>query len=415
MSKILLTQHRISLLNEVLESAQCVRPSDLDLSLLDVCFSGGGGAITAHALTTAIEEADAFLDEIEDDPEEKEQEYYTLTDIITAKDEPLQMLWKYFLRVGLMAVVGNSDGGKSMFLRQLCLAVISEQGEFLEEKINAKRGKALYISSEDNIDITKSVFEKMLIKFPNAQADNLYFCFTDSNLIEKIEKRIATQKVDLVVIDAYLDFFTGDSQNGESTRKFLKPLQNLAQKYECLIVIIHHTGKAKAEATPSKHNVIGSQSFEGKLRAIFELRTDTNNPLKKHFCPVKGNYLSSVEKSESLILDFDEESLTFSYSGNKQAFAKISPQIEEKKQKRFFDIPYLSHSERLAKIFAIAKEIEYGKLIPKMKSMYDCGDNLAKDYIKEMKQLGILSSRENGKKTLYSFNADELNSLISTI
>ena len=97
----------------------------------------------------------------------------------------------------------------------------------------------------------------------------------------------------------------------------------LAQKHQCLIMFLHHCGKrTEDEKTPSKHNLLGSQAFEAKMRLVLELRSDNVNPNLKHLCIVKGNYLPSSFKNDSFDLWFSEN-MTFSDTQNRTPFEKL--------------------------------------------------------------------------------------------
>ena len=50
---------------------------------------------------------------------------------------------------------------------------------------------------------------------------------------------------------------------------------------------------------PSKHNAIGSQGFEAKMRVMMELRPDPVRHDIRHLCIVKGNYLSEEYKHDT--------------------------------------------------------------------------------------------------------------------
>ncbi len=89
-------------------------------------------------------------------------------------------------------------------------------------------------------------------------------------------------------------------------RTFLNDYSQLAQKHKCLIIFLHHTGKRTEELAPSKHNLLGSQGFEAKMRLVIELRNDLNYPEKRHLCIVKANYLPKEYKTESYVLLFNE-------------------------------------------------------------------------------------------------------------
>jgi RecA-family ATPase len=53
--------------------------------------------------------------------------------------------------VGVAALGGASDMGKSSLLRQFVIAVVTAQTTFLGFKLNLKHKRALYISTEDDV------------------------------------------------------------------------------------------------------------------------------------------------------------------------------------------------------------------------------------------------------------------------
>jgi hypothetical protein len=75
---------------------------------------------------------------------------------------------------------------------------------------------------------------------------------------------------------------------------------------------------------PSKHNLLGSQAFEAKMRLVLELRSDVADKTVKHLCCVKGNYLSADYKTESIKLLFSEF-LTFRETGERVPFESLVP------------------------------------------------------------------------------------------
>ena len=75
---------------------------------------------------------------------------------------------------------------------------------------------------------------------------------------------------------------------------------------------------------PSKHNLLGSQAFEAKMRLVLELRSDVADKTAKHLCCVKGNYLSAFYKTESIKLLFSEF-LTFRETGERVPFESLMP------------------------------------------------------------------------------------------
>ena len=230
-----------------------------------------------------------------------------------------------FQRVGLAAVVGSSDTGKSSFLRQMAIAVATGQKDFLGFTIEAKHYKAIYASTEDDENSTASLLYKFNRgqRLANSQFAGLRFLFDTENLLSTLDAMLTEEKADLVVIDAFSDLYGGQMNEGNKVRGFLNEFNQLAQKHECLIVFLHHCGKRTEDQAPNKSSIIGSQSFEAKMRLVIELRQDFQEPMYRHLCIVKGNYLPADYKTESYVLRFDEN-MTFHETGRRVPFEQLA-------------------------------------------------------------------------------------------
>ncbi|MBR5105936.1 MAG: sigma-70 family RNA polymerase sigma factor, partial [Alistipes sp.] len=118
-------------------------------------------------------------------------------------------------------------------------------------------------------------------------------------------------------------------------RAFINDFSQLAVKHSTLFIFLHHTGKRTESLAPSKHNAIGSQGFEAKMRLMMELRQDPTNPDIRHLCVVKGNYLSSEYKHDSFELQFTP-GLNFIPTGNRVPFSQLYERVDalEERQER---------------------------------------------------------------------------------
>ncbi|GAB6394670.1 MAG: AAA family ATPase [Bacteroidales bacterium] len=249
-----------------------------------------------------------------------------------------------FPQVGIAACVGDSDVGKSALLRQLCLSIVTGKPDFVGFKLNTKYKKALYVSTEDGKDAINFLIGKQNSRMQAELSDleGLDFTFIEDfdprKAPQVIEERIRSAgAVDLIVIDGYGDLFNGDPNNFQQVRKFLQPYRGIANRHECLIIFLHHIKKSARNEEPGKNNVNGSQGFEAAMRTLIELREDAKDPLIKHLCITKGNYISKSAKIESFLLRFDEETLTFSNTGDRVAFDLLVPtsQSEDKNRQKY--------------------------------------------------------------------------------
>lgn len=216
-----------------------------------------------------------------------------------------------FHRVGLASLIGSSDTGKSSFLRDLCVHIVTGM-DFLGWKVNPIHKRAYYVSTEDDQMAISFLLKKQNKDYGLIPEDleNLVYIFETDNLVDRLNKELSEKPADVVVIDAFADVFNGQLYETNRVRAFLNEFSQLAQKHQCLIIFLHHTNKRSDTLEPSKHNALGSQGFEAKMRLMIELKSDTQVNNQKHFCIVKGNYLSNQFKTHSFDLQFTEN-LTF--------------------------------------------------------------------------------------------------------
>lgn len=226
-------------------------------------------------------------------------------------DEIPKLIDPIFHRVGLASLIGSSDTGKSSLLRDLCVRVVTGK-DFLGWNVNPIHKTAYYVSTEDD-----KMAISYLLKKQNAdyglkphELENLVYIFETDNIVNRLDKELSKKPADVVVIDAFADIFNGQLYETNRVRSFLNEFSQLAQRHQCLIIFLHHTNKRSDNLEPSKHNALGSQGFEAKMRLMVELKTDIQINNHKHFCIVKGNYLPHQFKTHSYNLQFTDN-LTF--------------------------------------------------------------------------------------------------------
>ncbi|GAB2595889.1 AAA family ATPase [Spirosoma areae] len=254
----------------------------------------------------------------------------TAEDLLNRKAEEMPcLIGKIMPKVGLAAVVGSSDTGKSSLLRQLAFCVCT-QDNFLGHLVKAKWRSAIFVSTEDD-EMATSILLKRLnksLRVNPAHGNGLRFIFDTHDLLKQLDKRLTDNPADLVIIDAFGDLYTGDANKSNQIRQFLHDYSQLAQKHQCLVLWLHHTGKRTDDDVPSKHNAIGGQGFEAKMRLLMELRKDYHDPDKRHLCITKGNYLPSEYKESSYVLTF--ENFLFQDTGERVPFDHLARPKEPK-------------------------------------------------------------------------------------
>lgn len=252
---------------------------------------------------------------------------FSALELYNAKVENVpKLLDPFYQKVGLAALVGTSDTGKSTFLRHLSLSIVLGLDSFLGFKLNSKYNRVLYISTEDDsnsisytirkqIDGIKLINENVTENLLNEKLQNLTFICNSENIINILKNKLSKENYDLVVIDAFTDVFSKEINANTQVRHFLNQYDNLAKKYQCLFIFLHHIGKGKDSKKPSKDSIIGSQAFEAKMRAVLELKPHGNNENVKDLWVLKSNFLDATYKKNSYILNFNN--LLFENTNNR--------------------------------------------------------------------------------------------------
>jgi len=238
-------------------------------------------------------------------------------------------LWDPFLvNVGLVGISGPSESGKSTLMRELAIAIANKKKSFLGYKLNAKHNRAYAVLTEDgrlqtSANLNKSYGNESETNY----LDNIYFLFDVEMLIKELEEKLSSKPADIVLIDAWSDTFIGNINSLVDVRQDLNQLSKLAEKHECVVVIIHHNGKNSEKQTPDKNKLNGSQAIEAKLRCLLELRKgDSDN--ERVLSIVKSNYLSEKVKGVSIILTHDPERHVFMNSGKTLDKSSLNEKIK---------------------------------------------------------------------------------------
>jgi len=257
-------------------------------------------------------------------PKKKFPYIYTGSDLLNTKTEEVQHLWKPFIeKEGLVALAGSSDVGKSSFLRQLAIAIVLKSDEFLGHKLHPRYGRVIYYSTEDSKDSITRLLKKQLPKTNPDDLAGLCYIFDEENPLKKIEEQLKEEKTDAVIIDCFADVYDGNLNDSTGVRQFIRKYKILSSTYDCAFIFLHHTGKRTELGNPSKNNLVGSQSFEAKMRLVMELRKNAGTQYR-YLHLTKGNYIPESLKTDSIELIFDDKQ-EFTFNGKKPIDTVESP------------------------------------------------------------------------------------------
>lgn len=193
--------------------------------------------------------------------------------------------------VGIIAGVGGSN--KSTLLRQLAMCTAAGC-DFNGWEYMGTHRSAIYVSTEDPKPVIKNFVKRMneSMNFSAEQLKGLRFVFSSEDIIAKLEERLCQHPADLIIIDAFASVMPGKEQNSASdTRGAIELFSSLAFKYNCTVILLHHTNKGTDKIPMSRDNFAGSQAFVNTTRFAIELRVDKVDKDLRLFGFVKHNYL----------------------------------------------------------------------------------------------------------------------------
>lgn len=265
---------------------------------------------------------------------------------------------------------GDSDGGKTSLYQQLALAIIQGKTEFLGLKLKTKYHRALIINTEDSPVSIKVRLVKQLAKaqITDDEAKRLTFMTLNREVEQKVMAFLATNPVDLVVIDAYSDVFPGNTNSDIDTRSFMNNFLDIIRKFNCTVLFVHHIGKGKDAQGQNKDSLLGSAAIHGKPRSVLMLKKLKFNTKLKSLKIVKGNDVSEEVKAQEMILEFDPETLLHKVVADKTLKEEITTQLQTQVER-----PVRRGSNLLA------LKLQAVKLQKEGRTLEDIGQKLGRD------------------------------------
>lgn len=249
-------------------------------------------------------------------------------------------------KIGTAAIVGRPDSGKSMFVRELALSIAMGRKEYIGLPLKAKRGRAMYVITEDNKAVTRQILSTQLVALNSKLKgqlevgtlergkENLTLVFaedmTPQELLNEIETLHRAEPVDLIVIDSFGDVFSArDTNSNSQVREALKPFASFAHREELLIVFVSHINKSAYNQSPDQAHVQGAGAFAQKVRVILDLRVNSDDPLIKYLAVTKGNLVPAEMKRQAIEISFDDALLVYEATGRMVNVNDVGRPIEQ--------------------------------------------------------------------------------------
>jgi AAA domain len=162
-------------------------------------------------------------------------------DRICAEDTRARFIVEDLLPAKSIAIVaGDSTIGKSPLVCQLGLCVAAGV-PFLGMKTN--QGRVLYFDLENSLLDCKEMRDALVQFLGIGNAPGDFLLVTEPGDLERL---ISEVKPGLVVIDSLRAFRPDVTEKNPVAGEWLKEIRNLARKYNCCFVFIHHLRKPKS-------------------------------------------------------------------------------------------------------------------------------------------------------------------------
>ncbi len=218
-------------------------------------------------------------------PEEEDEDDYfvSIQDMLKAPTFPPYLIKGMFSMKQIGMVIGASGTGKSFTLLDMMMTLSSGLGSWHGRK--CKKANCVYLCGEgfEGIKVRQRAWqlEHNLTEEEMGNLDTSKYAKDLTNLndlafvIEKIEKaRKRWGSVELVVIDTYNQFNSGDENAADAAHAFLANIGKIQREYGCCLILAHHTGLGQ----DAQRRARGSSVIFGAMDFVFLIEKDEDNP-----------------------------------------------------------------------------------------------------------------------------------------
>jgi RecA-family ATPase len=261
------------------------------------------------------------------------QKRISYEELLALNVQELPTLWGGVINPGKITVLGGpSDCNKSTFALDLTMAVCNGDTEFMGSPLDPKYKKAIYVSTEDDND---SMSFRLGKRPKPSQPSHYPIILTDDEDIDKkVREEFKTSPFDLIVIDAFGDLQSEDSNKMENVREFMKVYQNIARDFNVAILFIHHVSKAGSSKAAHKNNLSGSHGIEAKARSVLMMERLEGN--RRRLVNVKGNHTADKDKS-AILMELNPDTISLEYIGREDVSVSFKMESLTKQVKALTD------------------------------------------------------------------------------
>lgn len=231
-------------------------------------------------------------------------------------EEAPKMFWAGIIPKSVGFIFGPAKSGKTILCENLAFAVASGKEKFLGIPIEIKNHKVLFISMEEDTNMRMIQRGRKQIKGYSRDEKKLInenLCYSDKNFVKSIENdthwdllenEIKSFPSSLIFIDS-TNRFNIDIQEKLEANSMMQKFRHLANKYNCAIVLIHHTIKSQENKPMTLNTMSGSSALSRDADFFIGVNRLTNGTRYIKF--VESRYYQFDDKSK--VISIQDNSL----------------------------------------------------------------------------------------------------------
>lgn len=261
-----------------------------------------------------------------------------------------------FARRFVSLIFGEAGVGKTWLVLDLALCIANGYDVWGKHSVTPKKVLFLEGDAPDqliknrlNVLDKKSINPRNLIfaNRHNYERNDIDLSISTKNGKRHLELLIEQHRADFVIIDTLISFFEGDESNVSDVRPVISYLRMLAEKYNCHILVCHHSRKRISNEKRTKldqSDMIGSSGLNRLaccVLAVYKAHDDNNEP-KEDTAIVEcvKNWFETPKKFEFMILGDDNGRIKLEYNhdvfetDSKRDFVKrfVTQQLQDNPQ-----------------------------------------------------------------------------------
>lgn len=238
-------------------------------------------------------------------------EFYTLQELEKIEFNIDPVVEGLLYRGNISIVGAKPKVGKSTLMRFAAKCIV-DGDQFLGRKTFPC--KVLYLALEEPLANVKRDFQAMGVTNKNDLL--IASLYDEPNRLQAMEKLIEQLQPGLVVVDTMVHISRiTDLNDYIQTTASLKKIRDIAEKYNCHILLVHHSRKGESSGNDS--TILGSTGLIGAVDLIIQLETDEN---KIRLLSTNGR---SGDHFEKIALEFNQETMCFSVASKYTPISEI--------------------------------------------------------------------------------------------